>query len=752
VTNSMASQSAARGREWQDDQLGTRQDHVETSNELLSDDSDAGVNFAVVLAALYRNRYIIAATVTLALLAGLTVTLLTTAIYKATSTVQIDLRSDNILASTSVEPDVAVADTNRFLQTQVTVLKSRSLAQRVARSLNLARDDRFIVEMGAQPRELPGKALPAVREAQVVGLLTRALTVDMPGNSRVMSITYASPSRLLAARVANSYADSYIRSNLERRVESSSYAREFLQRQIAETKERLQASEEALLDYQRSENLIDASPAQESNSSPGSTPGDGASLSVSNMVSLNTASSAATARRIEAEERWRQAERTPAMALPEVINSTLIQTLLAQKATQMIALEQLRARYRNGHPSVSQAEEQITSIDREINNQASNIRRGIEGNYQTLRMQEAALAANVGSLRLTALNEQGRRVKYNILKREVDTNRALYDALLQRYKEVAAAAGIATNNLSVIDLAQVPGRPSSPNLIRNMLIALVAGIGLAAVLVFVREQFDDVIRTPDDARRKLGLPLLGVIPQADNTNPKDEFGDPKSPVSEAYHSFRTALGFSTQSGAPRSLLFTSSRPGEGKSTSAVALAQGFGRIGRRVLLIDGDLRKPSLHRQLELTSRVGLANLLTAQNSIAEVVQHSAMENVDFVATGPLPPNPTELLTSDSLARTVSSALATYDLVIIDGPPVLGLADAQLLARQVEGVAFVIETGRAHRGQAKAAVRRLLSAEAIIVGVLLTKFNARRSGYGYGYGYEYNYDYSYGNDKVTTVT
>jgi capsular exopolysaccharide synthesis family protein len=394
---------------------------------------------------------------------------------------------------------------------------------------------------------------------------------------------------------------------------------------------------------------------------------------------------------------------------------------------------------------VSQAEEQITSINREINNQAATIRKGIEINYLTLRKQEEALAANVGDLRLTALNEQGRRVQYNILKREVDTNRTLYDALLQRYKEVAAAAGIATNNLSVIDLAQVPVSPSSPNLIRNMLIALAAGIGLAAALVFGREQLDDVIRTPDDAQRKLGLPLLGVIPMSDKADPKEELSDPQSAISEAYHSFRTALGFSTPQGAPRSLLFTSSRPGEGKSTSAIAMAQGFGRIGRRVLLIDGDLRKPSLHRQLDLSPRMGLVNLLTAQNSIADVVQHSAMENVDFVATGPLPPNPTELLTSDSLARTLSSALTSYDLVIIDGPPVMGLADAQLLARQVEGVTFVIETGRAHRGQAKAAVRRLLSAQAMIAGIVLTKFDAKRSGYGYGYGYSYGY--SYGTDK-----
>ena len=742
----MAPRSSAPDRDRQDRELEARQDYVETPDQFLGDDSDGGIKFAEIFAALYRNRYIMIAAVAIVLLGGLVVTLLTTPIYKASSTVQIDQRSDNILASTSVEPDVPTADTNRFLQTQITVLKSRSLAQRVARSLNLARDDSFIVAMGAKPVDLPGKALPAAREAQVIGLLTRDLEVDMPGNSRVMTITFASPSRLLAARVANSYADNYIRSNLERRVDSSSYAREFLQRQIAETKERLRASEETLLGYQRSESLIDATATQDSTSSPGSSPADGASLSVANMVSLNTASSEATARRIEAEQRWRQAERTPAMALPEVINSTLIQTLLAQKATQLIALEQLRARYRDGHPSVSQAEEQITSINREINNQAANIRKGIESNYLTLRKQEEALAANVGQLRSTALNEQGRRVQYNILKREVDTNRTLYDALLQRYKEVAAAAGIATNNLSIIDLAEVPLSPSSPNLVRNLLIALAAGVGLAAALVFAREQFDDVIRTPDDAQRKLGLPLLGVIPMADKGDPKDELSDPQSPMSEAYHSFRTALGFSTPQGAPRSLLFTSSRPGEGKSTSAIAMAQGFGRIGKRVLLIDGDLRKPSLHRQLDLSPRMGLVNLLTAQNSIAEVVQHSALENVDFVATGPLPPNPTELLTSDSLARTLSSALTSYDLVIIDGPPVMGLADAQLLARQVEGVTFVIETGRAHRGQAKAAVRRLLSAQAMIAGIVLTKFDAKRSGYGYGYGYSYGY--SYGTDKA----
>ncbi|NML04465.1 polysaccharide biosynthesis tyrosine autokinase [Sphingomonas sp. G-3-2-10] len=703
-------------------------------------DDRNGLDLRAVLAAVYRNRLIFVIVITLALLTAVVVTMLTTPIYVATSSVQIEQQTATILEKSDVEPTIPMADADRFLETQASILRSRALAERVAYSLNLAKNDRFIEAMGGEAPQATGRALIVARHRRVVGLLMKNLTIKVPTDSRVASISFASPSPEIAAQVANSYADNYIRSNLERRFDSSAYARQFLQNQIAQTKERLEDSEQALLVYARSEGLVETSVTAQ--------PGEGggaSSLTTANLRDINASYVAVRAERVKAEQRWNQARNTPLMSLPEVQASPVVQALMTRRATELAALSELRSRYRPDHPSVEQAVTQLATLDREINTQASNVRNGIRNAYDVLVNQEKALESNVQGLSGSALSEQGLRVRYNILKREVDTNRSLYEALLQRYKELAATAGVATSNISVIDTAQTPGAPAKPDLFLNLAFALFAGLGIGALAAFVREHFDDAIRTPDEVQRKLGLQLLGVTPViATGAAPVEELHDPKSPLSEAYHSLRTSISFASTQGQPRTILFTSSRPEEGKSTSSIAIAQEFGSLGQRVLLIDGDLRKPSLHKVLKLSAKTGLSNVLAQHLELGQAVQRSGFSNVDFVSSGPIPPNPTELLASHTLLQLLATARESYDTVVIDGPPVIGLADAQLLSRQVDATVFVAQASRSHRGQAKAAVRRLRDANANVIGAVLTKFDAKRSGYGYGYGYGYAYDYTYG--------
>ncbi|RYG89869.1 MAG: polysaccharide biosynthesis tyrosine autokinase [Alphaproteobacteria bacterium] len=709
-----------------------------------TDSSMAVIDVRQVWSAFYRNRFIVLGVMAFALMAGLAVSLLTTPVFESTATVQIEQQTPTILQDSEVDPISPVADTERFLQTQGTILRSRSLAHRVAQSLNLYRDDEFVIAMGGKPLQLTGRQLAAARQDQVIGLLLNNLEIAMPRQSRVATITFSSPSSALAARVANSYGDNYIRSNLERRVDSSAYARRFLQTQIGDTRERLEDSEQNLLAYAREAGLIDAGGV--STSPGGQTPA--LTLSASNLQDINSAYARTRAARIEAEERWRAAQSAPLMSLSEVISSPAILPLMQLRANHVATLGELRARYQADHPTVVQLASQIANIDREIKAQATKIRSNIQNAFIVLRNQERALDKNVEDLRTLTLNEQGRRVRYNILKREVDTNRTLYDALLQRFKELAATAGASTSNVSIVDAAEPPARPSKPNIPLNLALALLTGLSISVLATFLRERFDDVIRNPDEVAAKLGIRLLGVVPVIPKrSSPAEELRSQLSPMSEAYLSLRTSLAFSTPKGAPQVLLVTSSRPAEGKSTSAVALAQSFGRLDKKVLLIDCDLRRPSLHKQLNLSSNIGLVDLLTGRRTLEEVTQTTEMLGVDFIACGSLPPNPTDLLSSEVLHNFIAQARTAYGVVIIDGPPVIGLADAPILAQQADAVSFVIETGLAHRGQAKAAIRRLSAVKANIVGAILTKFDARRSGYGYAYGYGYDY----GSRKDDTV-
>lgn len=632
----------------------------------------------------------------------------------------------------------ALMDADRFLETQLDVVRSRYLAERVVQDLKLIGNEQFLAAMNVEVPESAEGPLDqrAMERDAVLDTIAENLTVMLPRNSRVARLGFDSPDPVLAARIANSYAVNFITANMQRKFDTSSYARDFLSTQLAEAKQRLEGSERDMIAYARSAQLIDTSSGvinEQQISGP-------RSLTTSSLVQLNNSYSEAVANRIQAEQRWRQASGTPALNLPEVLANPAIQELVQQRAELVSAYQQERQRRREEFPAVQQAAARIAELERQISTLANNIKSGIRQQYQIAARQEQELTGNINRLKGETLAEQDRSVRYNILKREADTNRQLYEALLQRYREVSAIAGVTANNISILDRADVPSSPISPRPVLNMGLAGMGGLALAFFLVFLRERFDDVIRSPEDIEKKLGTAPLGVIPVLKGGElPADALADPRSTLSEAYHALRTSLELSSAAGLPRSLLFTSSHQAEGKSTSAFATARDFARIGRKVLLIDADLRKPSMHKVLGKSNEAGLSSLLAMQRGLADVVQREVVPNLDFIAAGPLPPNPAELLAAAPLDDLLATLNASYDLVVFDAPPVMGLSDAPLLASRVEGTVFVIEANRAHRGQAKIALRRLMSTHANLLGAVLTKYDAQTIGYGEDYGYGYRY-------------
>ena len=320
----------------------------------------------------------------------------------------------------------------------------------------------------------------------------------------------------------------------------------------------------------------------------------------------------------------------------------------------------------------------------------------------------------------------------------MDTNRALYDGLLQRYKEVGVAGGVAANNISIIDPAVAPTKPSQPKPAVNMLLAAFAGLGIGVFLALLRDAMDQAVRTPQDIESDLELPLLGTAPLLKrDVTPEEALADTRSPLAEAYHSLRSALQFSTANGFPRTLLVTSPWPGGGKSTTAAAIARYLARLGFRVLLIDADLRNPSLHRVMNVQAHVGLTNLLTGSVDLRQAIQNTAYDNLFLLTSGPLPPNAAELLASQRLTLLAGEAASMFDMVIFDGPPIMALADAPTIGTEVEGTLLVVEANKTTRLQVRNAVRRLDIAGAHVLGVFLTRYKAPRMDDEYGYGYDY---------------
>jgi capsular exopolysaccharide synthesis family protein len=701
----------------------------------------------------YRNRLLIAGIVAGAMLAGLAVTMLMTPKYKATASIQIDQQATNVLGNSSqdaLQQADASQDADRFLQTQVDVLQSRAMALSVVQDLNLGANDDFVQQMGSKPTDKPIGALSLAdtKQQQILKILSDKLDVELPRNSRVVTISFISPNPRLAARVANAFAADFMMFNMKRKFGSSTYARNFLETQLNDTRTKLEASERALLGYARGANLLDVSGGIASGTDSSSGSSTPRSLTTSNLVELNDAYAQAQAARMQAQQHWQQAQSGSPMQLQEVLTNPAIMQLTQLKAQAQAAYQQDLQRHKPDYPQMQQAAAHIAELDRQISSLANAIRGSIQEQYQTALKQEQALSGQVNSLKNSTQNEQGRSVEYNILKRTVDTNRTMYDSLLQRYSEVSAQAGVAANNISQVDIADTPTKPVSPKPLINLALAGLLGLMAAAGFVLLRDKFDDSIRTPEDVPMKLGLTFLNTTPLIDeNTTPLEALDDPRSALSEAYAALRASIELGYKGGAPHTLAVTSTRQSEGKSTTAYAIARAFARIGKTVVLIDSDLRKPSLHRLANAQNNKGFSNLLAGLSTVEETLQATDIQSLSLIAAGPLPPNPAELLSGPRLTALITTLAQRFDMVIVDAPPVLGLADTVLIGTATETTLFVVEANGSHHGHAKAAVRRLTASGVPMIGALLSKYDARKIGYGYGYGYNYSYAYSYGNNE-----
>lgn len=685
-------------------------------------DTDAPVdlNFATVWRILSEWRWLILGAVAVGIGAAIIITLLTTPLYRATAVLEINPPSVEILEDAKAK---SAGGEKEFFATQIGLLESRSLAQRVAQDLNLASNEQFV----------PVEADRATRLKIATGQLIANLDVKPLSQSRLISLSYSSENPELAARVTGAFAESFINSNLERRYEASSYARSFLERQIANVKRDLERSERQFVTYAQQQGIINLGGGQ-----AGST-GDSASLQGASLAALNSALAAAQTKRISAEQAYRQAL---GGARSEVTQSTA--GLRAQRAGLLAEYNEKLSRFRPEYPDMVALRARIDALGKEINTEASQVSGSrastLRAEYQASLASERALQGRVDQLKGSVLNLRGRSIQYNILQREVDTNRSLYDALLQRYKEIGVAGGVGTNLVSVIDRPEVPSAPYKPNLILNLLIGLALGLGAGIAAALALEFLNDTVKTPDDVRDKLKLASLGVVPKKQTQEVfADELKDQSSPLSEAYFSLRTSLQFTTDSGAPKTLLITSTRAAEGKSSTTLALAQNFARLGSKVVLIDGDLRKPAF--VAAAGNEAGLSLLLTNHERLRDHALKTETENLWLVPCGPLPPNPAELLASPRLRALINEAANEFDMVIVDGPPVLGLADAPLLAASCRGTLMVIESAKTRTKAAIEAINRLKSAGSHIVGAVLTKYAHRAHGYGYGYGYE---PYKYG--------
>jgi capsular exopolysaccharide synthesis family protein len=709
--------------------------------------ADAGVtaqhpgfslDFAEMWAAVYRSRFVVSAIMIGCLLVGIAFTLLATPIFRSVATIQIDQEAAKVLGTEQTDLSASIQDAERFLQTQIDILESRSVAVSVARDLRLFSDDGFLIAMDVDPNIAAESPLPpedAKREL-VLKTLADNLTVSLPRVSRLATVSFDSPNAELSARVANGFAENFIRDNLQRKFDASSYAREFLADQLKQAQDRLERSERAAVNFARTTGIIDAGQGASKDDRDSSQ-----SLTTATLVQLNRSYADALAKRSAAEQKWQAARSVPLMSLPEVSENSAIQDLAVVRADLKAKYEEELQRRTVDHPVVRQMAARIQEVELQQANLARSIRDGIRSNREVAVAQERAIKAEVDRYKGSTLTEQSQAVQLSILRREASTNRLQYEALLRRYNELNAEAGVQSNNVSIVDKATQPSEPTWPKLPLNLALALFMGAALSGAAVLGREQIFAKVRTPEDVKTRLGLPLLGVIPSIDpDGDLLATLSDPKSEVSEAYNSVRTALTLSSGHGLPRSLTFVSAQASEGKSSACLATAIGVSKLKKKCVIVDLDLRRPNQHNLLYLPNDKGMSNVLAGELPLASAIQQTRFPNLSVVTGGPIPPNPTELLNDEGIRAVISELLTSYDAVFVDSAPVLALADAVLLSTNVEASVFVIEAGRNSPSGVQNAVVRLTETGARIAGVVLSKFDAGSLGYGYHYAYNYRYE------------
>jgi len=685
------------------------------------------LDVATLLKIVREWRWLILAAAVLGLAGAIIVTMLTTPLYRSWVTLEVNPPKFEVLGSDKDVQDQSVQSWD-FIATQVGLLQSRAVAERTAQDLNLASN-----------AEVAGSGGPLdQRLKSATSVVAGGLEVTPPREGTLIRYSYTSANPQLSAAIANGIAESFINAGLQRRFESSAYARQFLERQIARTRTDLEQSEQQLAQYAQAQGIITLGGG--GTGGGGSSPEAGNSLQGESLAALNTALAEATAKRVAAEGAYRASLASGPTA--DVNTSTL--GLRQARASLEAEYSEKRTLMKPDHPEMISLRSRIDALGEQIAREGSQVSAGrsnsLAQEFRGAAAAERALESRVGSLKGQVLNLRGRTVRYAILQRDVDTNRSLYDALLQRYKEIGVAGGVGSSPVSIVDRAEVPGGPYKPNMPLNLVfglgLGLLAGVGAAVSLELLR----DTIRTRDDLRNKLGLACLGQIPKRVSKGDfVEDLQDPSSAVSEAYSATAAALRFTTEHGAPRAVMITSTAPAEGKSSSALALAQNFARRGYSVLLIDADLRKPSFRAADE---EMGLTKLLTNDEPVLSHTAPTQFENLSLLPCGPLPPNPADLLSTSRFGLILEEALAHYQMVVIDSPPVLGLADAPLIAHACHNVLFVVESGRTRTRNAAEALNRLEGSGAHLLGGLLTK--SAETGGNYGY---YNYRYGAMSDR-----
>jgi capsular exopolysaccharide synthesis family protein len=676
-------------------------------------------------------------------------------VYVTTARIEIDRENSNVLPFQGADSYDFMMDMDNYIETQSRILTSETLALQTIRNSGLIPHAEI---QGAPTSEaITSGSLMNHRRPPELGAFLGSLSVKRVPLSRLLDVSFEATDPQLAAQILNAHIANFIEENFRSRYDTTNRATTFLTEQLSDIKLEVQKSEDARLSYERQHQIWELDDKQ--------------NITTQRLTDLNRQLTDAQSERMRKEALYEFAKAGNLDVVPQLRENLTLQDLMRKRSELYSQYLDAQNQFGPNFPKVQRLQAQLKETDSLMDNEKRNILEALGNDYNAARQREGLLneALNEQKSEVNLMSQS--MVEYNILKRQAEANKTMYDGLLTKLKEANIAAGLKSSNIRVVDPAMIPSNPSRPAKARNIalsfLVGLVGGVGLA----LLREYLDNTVKTPDDIETLARLPSLAVVPAFTDGTGNGRRGRilggggssngyekrielvaqhlPKSQMSEAFRALRTSLLLSQADHPPQVILVTSALPREGKTTAAANLAVTLAQLGDRTLLIDADLRKPGVGRLLNLTDKyAGLSSYLAGASSLDLVtVPHPIIANLVAIPTGPLPPNPADLLSSHKLADALAELRTQYKFIVIDSPPIMAATDAVILSVQADGVLLVVRSGETPKEAFTRARDLLTSVKCHLLGVVLNAVDSSAPDYYYSYRY-YPYSYGYGPQEA----
>lgn len=730
-------------------------------------DNEEHIDFREYLRVLYKRRWTIIAVFTVVFLTVAIHSFTADPIYRATSRLVIEKENPNLV---SIQEVMAVDATGfDYYQTQYQIIQSRTVAREVIRRLDLENSPEFSPEpeddflsktkqwikgsvqwwrdglnslLRTDPERAVLAGLQADKDSLLVSEVIDRINVEPIRNSRLVDVSIETGDPVLAARMANELVRAYIDQNLEIKLTAAKDAVHWLSERIDEERKKVEVAENALLQYKERFGIVTDFSS------------DAEKITAQKLAQLNAQVVEAEAKRVEAETRYQQAlavKESPDMldSIPEVLSNELVREIKKMEVNLYTRMSELSKKYGRRHPQMLALESELKDLNKRKNVEVKRVINSLRNNYKIALAREASLKKAMERQKKESLDMNQKAVQYGVLRRQAESARNMYELLVKRFKETSLTEEMKTGNIRVIDRAEIPEFPVKPRKKLNLLLGLAVGLTLGIGLAFLAEQLDNTVKLPEHVKHQLRIPYLGPVPVFSTNGTREgvtsdliALHEPKATASESFRGIRTGIIYSSADRAPQVILVTSAGPQEGKTTCAANLGITMAQAGSRVVIMDCDLRRPRLHKSFNIKRDTGISSALVGSCGLSDILLPSGVHNLDLIPSGPVPPNPSEILGSKKMGQILDALKKGYNRILIDSPPITAVTDSVLMSRLADGVILVIRAGDTPRPVIQNGLEQLQNAGASILGGVLNGVKADRGNYYY---YQYYY-YYYGDD------